>query len=362
MKNVMNTELQPRGGGKPSSNASLGYFIKRFFESLKKKCRELSLVNSKSTSNKQILSSRINEVHCGILEKIKRCRNSLHSCGKTLTNFLFTIHKRQLTKFAFTLAETLVVMGIIGVVAALTIPNLNQSTGDREKVAKVKKIYQNLTDAFDRAQAVYGSYGTWFTQDTTDDAMHKRLAERMTEFMKISKSCGTTPENCFANKVTFLGELADVSEGLWSTSTGKGSYNYILADGTSISIGTAGLPSERLDNSLCTLSYFHGYDYCASIVVDIDGIKGPSEYGKDIFMFTIYEVDNQYVLYPNLENSNIAVDDGVDDGLASNQSGIALFSSLWIIENDNMDYLKIDDNGKCPNGKVLDWTTNTSCK
>ena len=36
---------------------------------------------------------------------------------------------------AFTLAETLVVMGIIGVVAALTIPNLNQSTGDREKVA-----------------------------------------------------------------------------------------------------------------------------------------------------------------------------------------------------------------------------------
>ena len=38
--------LSLRGGGKPSSNASLGYFIKRFFESLKKKCRELSLVNS----------------------------------------------------------------------------------------------------------------------------------------------------------------------------------------------------------------------------------------------------------------------------------------------------------------------------
>lgn len=28
-------------------------------------------------------------------------------------------------KIAFTLAETLIVMGIIGVVAALTIPNLN---------------------------------------------------------------------------------------------------------------------------------------------------------------------------------------------------------------------------------------------
>ena len=45
-------------------------------------------------------------------------------------------------------------MGIIGVVAALTLPNLNSSTGDKEKVAKVKKIYSNLNDAFGRAEAV----------------------------------------------------------------------------------------------------------------------------------------------------------------------------------------------------------------
>ncbi len=58
--------------------------------------------------------------------------------------------------FAFTLAETLIVMGIIGVVAALTIPNLNSSTANKEKVAKVKKVYQNLTDAYGRMNAVYG--------------------------------------------------------------------------------------------------------------------------------------------------------------------------------------------------------------
>lgn len=46
--------------------------------------------------------------------------------------------------FAFTLAETLIVMGIIGVVAALTIPNLNSSTADKEKVAKLKKYIQTL--------------------------------------------------------------------------------------------------------------------------------------------------------------------------------------------------------------------------
>ena len=42
---------------------------------------------------------------------------------------------------AFTLAETLIVIGIIGVVSALTLPNLNSSTGEKEKIVKLKKAY-----------------------------------------------------------------------------------------------------------------------------------------------------------------------------------------------------------------------------
>ena len=42
---------------------------------------------------------------------------------------------KKITKLlAFTLAETLIVMGIIGVVAALTIPNLNDAIGRSEAV------------------------------------------------------------------------------------------------------------------------------------------------------------------------------------------------------------------------------------
>ena len=89
---------------------------------------------------------------------------------------------------AFTLAETLIVMGIIGIVSALTLPNLNSSTGEKEKVAKVKKIYQNLNDAYGRAIAVYGPIEEWFVNDSTREAKVKRATERITEFMKISKS------------------------------------------------------------------------------------------------------------------------------------------------------------------------------
>ena len=79
-------------------------------------------------------------------------------------------------KFAFTLAETLIVIGVIGIVSALTLPNLNSSTGNKEKVAKVKKIYQNLNDAYGRAEAVYGPIDDWFVNDNATTAK-KRFAE-----------------------------------------------------------------------------------------------------------------------------------------------------------------------------------------
>lgn len=69
---------------------------------------------------------------------------------------------------AFTLAETLIVMGIIGVVAALTIPNLNSSTADKEKVAKLQKVYSNLEDAIGRVEATYGPISELYNSGNTD--------------------------------------------------------------------------------------------------------------------------------------------------------------------------------------------------
>ena len=129
---------------------------------------ELSLVNSESTNNKQVNGNKVDSPLSWIIALLGQVA---HFTSVVIRNVLATsgwvrsahtapcaksAHNSQLMKFAFTLAETLVVMGIIGVVAPLTIPNLNQSTGDTEKVAKVKKVYANLTDAFGRATAVYG--------------------------------------------------------------------------------------------------------------------------------------------------------------------------------------------------------------
>ena len=137
--------------------------------------------------------------------------------------------------FAFTLAETLIVMGIIGVIAALTLPNLNSSTGYKEKVAKVKKIYSNLNDAYGRAEAVYGPFDEWCS--LTSNKCIQKIGERITEFMKVSKNCGVEKnKGCFSNKQYLMDKSGyDDGEDTYNT------YKVILADGNSLSMMLQGL-------------------------------------------------------------------------------------------------------------------------
>ena len=149
--------------------------------------------------------------------------------------------------FAFTLAETLIVMGIIGVVAALTIPNLNSSTADKEKVAKLQKIYSNLNDAVGRATAVYGPMEGWRTGTNDNNETGKMVAERLTDFLKYSK-------------------IDD---------------SYItLADGATVSCYGTSDPSPA----------YPGKSYNAILDVDLDGDnKGKNLFGYDKFEFLVIE-------------------------------------------------------------------------
>lgn len=236
---------------------------------------------------------------------------------------------------AFTLAETLIVMGIIGVVAALTIPNLNSSTADKEKVAKVMKAYSDISDAIGRAEAVYGPVNEWQQLDTDETSQIKRLGERTTEFMKTSKTCGMNKsQGCIGRKIydktsndfIFFTQIAGDSADL--------GYKVILADGMSLSISGVYGTGDWL------------------FLFDIDGPnKGPSMLGKDIFSFTIVRNFSPTELRPDPKSTTTSLNNCFQAG----------FCTEWVVNNGNLDYLKADTSGKCPNGKVLSETV-TSCK
>ena len=250
------------------------------------------------------------------------------SAVKSLFNKIFSYKK----VLAFTLAETLIVIGIIGVVASLTIPNLNSTTADKEKITKVKKIYSQLLEAEARAVAVYGPVEEWFTDSMDDKAKITRYAERLTEFMKVSKVCNYT-DGCFTKKYKFnlFGDNQD-----FDIDT---SYAVVLSDGTTL---------------------FFGGLFDPGIFFDIDGPnKGKNSICDDIHLFWVepehFNLDlNYFEKYAELE---------AGETINTMSAYFQALELTWIIRNGNMDYLKVDSDGKCPDGKtVLTWDQQTSCK
>ena len=231
---------------------------------------------------------------------------------------------------AFTLAETLIVMGIIGIVSALTLPNLNSSTGEKEKVAKVKKIYRDLTDAYGRAQAVYGPMSDWFVNDSTGADRTKRFAERITEFMKVSKNCGNA-SGCWSTAPLLIDMTDQDNNNYYQLLSSQKYYFVMLADGTCLAFSDFG-----------------------TIRVDIDGpAKGKTQAGNDIFDFKIDD-DNTYLI-PSYSPLNWT-------GNVTRDYLMYAYSTAWVIKNENLDYLKLDNSNKCPNGKQLNWETQITCK
>ncbi len=80
-------------------------------------------------------------------------------------------------KSAFTLAEVLITLGIIGIVAALTIPALIDNHNKQVVVARIQKFYSSMNQAIARAEVDYGARDMWF-EDNSDYESQKAWCEK----------------------------------------------------------------------------------------------------------------------------------------------------------------------------------------
>ena len=72
-------------------------------------------------------------------------------------------------KSAFTLAETLITLAIIGIVAAITVPSLIQSYKKKEYSTKLKKFYSTMQQAVQMSQIDNGLIENWDFQMNIKD-------------------------------------------------------------------------------------------------------------------------------------------------------------------------------------------------
>lgn len=95
----------------------------------------------------------------------------------------------------FTLAEVLITLGIIGIVAAMTLPSLIQDKKEKEIVSKLKKFQNTMSQAFLMSINENEGPGNWGL-DASFNIQEPTLANKLVPYLKITKDCGLNGK-CF---------------------------------------------------------------------------------------------------------------------------------------------------------------------
>ncbi len=188
-------------------------------------------------------------------------------------------------KYAFTLAETLLALAIIGVIVVMTILVVMQDTSGKETLIKVQKSYSVLSNAFENALTKYGQVVDW------DEISTGSFERKMNDTMLAARNCGTANNLTAKNDcVPGCPSLYTIEGSLLNTCTSSNVSKMMTADGFSYAfqiedIGCATDVTGNTDRAPSALK-----QVCGTIMVDIYATKKGREkniYGSDLFLFYI---------------------------------------------------------------------------
>lgn len=219
-------------------------------------------------------------------------------------------------KNGFTLAEVLIVLAIIGVIAALTIPTLVKNYQKQQTVVGLQKMYTTINQSVKISEVENGSMTNWGNPTTEWNAGDSR-AWWDTYFLpysnlSVNKVCsGADASKCWPSDSMYLdGKPLAIST----------TYVLVLNDGSLVYLGPVSNTS-------------------AEIYVDINGFKKPNVMGKDIFFVYILYKEGM-VAFPGYNVSRTYLS-GNHDNCCNQLSGV--YKGRWCGALLQMDGWKISD-------------------
>ena len=199
------------------------------------------------------------------------CHQYIMTSSENIKNISYTSRtaKRQVRRNyvnAFTLAEVLITLGIIGVVAAMTLPALINKTNNIQYKAQLQKAYSVISQALTRLNTDQG-----YIANQENYGAHK-FAPAIKKYLIQAKDCNATDCQINGSDDTWGLLLSDV----YTTYNGHKGYNANFDEGQSI-----------LTDGMFIMIDNDGYNPI-SISVDVNGYyKRPNRFGFDVFMFQI---------------------------------------------------------------------------
>ncbi len=172
----------------------------------------------------------------------------------------------MIKKFSgFTLAEVLIAMGLVGVISAITVPNLITNLSERQYLAEYKTVYSHLENALQNMsfsgkifacyqcsnQSGYGFSlkGGCYNKTTACSMFYKKFLEKLGS---DDNSGRIPPSYTYTNAPTCM--------------SGNGSNKYLLPNG---------------------MYFIRSSAEPYTFAIDLNGNRGPNKFGKDLYTFAI---------------------------------------------------------------------------
>lgn len=210
---------------------------------------------------------------------------------------VFSQHDHPPRKVAFTLAEVLITLGVIGVVAALTLPNLIQNYQKHVTVNRLKVNYNILSNAIRMAEAEYGDITSWEETSShydTDYSSDDKANAKLQAGEIVKKYILPYLSGAQYSETKTLAQLGYKRPIMWER--GSSTYAPVTASGPILTLknGTVMLIGISTNNVPDTgRQYLMGMTF----TIDIDGPNGSNTLGKDVFMATVPYANNTKLIF-----------------------------------------------------------------
>lgn len=202
---------------------------------------------------------------------------------------------------AFTLSEVLITLGIIGIVAALTLPALVTNIQNRGYVEGLKKNYSAIQQVTNKIIEEEGppTAWSWTAGTSTDDSDNNYILNLYKKHLKVARACSSFIYNC-----------PEIPE-LWSKAYNNQLVTYKALNGE---INPAGVfdcifcrsfPMQLEDGTFLGITFFstQGGQVLWGrpkmyFTIDVNGAKGPNRVGRDVFFLYMNHNDKSGKILP----------------------------------------------------------------
>ena len=209
-------------------------------------------------------------------------------------------HSNNTRRAAFTLAEVLITLGIIGIVAALTIPSIVADYRNKQTATKLKHAYSVVSQALTAAQVQNGDVFGWdfgynYGADTSTVNSKEVTINFVEKYFKPNVKIADDIGYYYSATIGYDGIYLPVSK----EKQGLTGYWLTLGNGTLLHIGLGDVCSKRDDDGKCIERAYRNILF----IVDTNGFKGPNTLGKDVFYITLELTSNKFTMH-NYGNSS----------------------------------------------------------